>query len=160
MAKKKAGKQPKAAGRKGGKKAALVAKKVVKKSAPKGAKAIGRAAMRSGRPHRQARIGLSRNGANPPPMHVGGANTFTVYGDSIGVDVPHTTVTLRSTNHTWNRPSNLQAAGRDALRITATCAARVSKRGATNGTDDLTVTIDLGGTPETECTFDGVEFDA
>ncbi len=166
MAKKKASK-PRARstgkmGAKAGGKKKPVASKTAKKASG-AAKAVAHHAG-AGRPpghHRQMRIGLSRNGNNPPPFHVGGANTFTIYGDSLGVGNPNRKrVRPRATNHTWQDATNIQNAGRDALQVTAVCSARIRKKRPGNGSDDLTVTVSLDGTDETDCVFEDVDYDA
>jgi hypothetical protein len=115
--------------------------------------------------HREMRIGLSRNGNNPPPFHVDphGSNTFVIFGDGIGARHPvHNaqhpkTARVESNSHDWNPPTNLADAGPDGLQITATCNYRKRAR---NGDDDLIITITYDGQDMTDCEFTVVDYDA
>jgi hypothetical protein len=147
---------------KGGKKAAKAKGKkssaAGKKAPPTGPKKVAAALSNK---HRQLRIGLERK-TTFPRVITGQNNTFSVFGDAIGTGNPQRKlVTLAATAHGWDPPSDVRPNGRDSLRITARCQPVVRGKRAPYTDDDLTVTIQLEGTPEvTDCHFDDVEYDA
>src|SRR5262245_9217083 len=110
-----------------------------------------------------------------PPRRIGvtnlrfrlGANTFTIYGQNIGLGaVSDKTVFLTANNHLWTVTS-IANAGNDGLTITAKCSKKKHKPhhagfGTFDADDDLTVTItfyDVTPTDTVDCTFTDVEYD-
>jgi len=146
-----------------------------KGNAARAAKTRARAARRP--QHRDMRIGLTKKSNNTAfPIHVGGDNTFVVYGDGIGSAHPVNNPAhikrahVTSNSHEWaDPPSRLSDVGRDALEIRCRCIRRKPRTArllSADGSDDLTVTITVDegtGLPteeETVCTFAAVDYDA
>jgi hypothetical protein len=141
----------------------------------KAAKAMARllAAAVVGTKHKNMRLGLQKKNGNSttPPLifELGKANTFTVYGDSIGSANPHSNahpkkVKLKASAHKWdpvNSDTDLVDIDDNTLQITATPKKMKTPFWGTD--DDLTVTISVDdGTPgcdTTECYFPDIQYD-